>query len=166
MSSEGGEKGVAGFNYNPSDFRDSNSGNYRRLSDQLAAAKYEEEKMKKEADEIERKQKMAELLKQQESNVFFNTPPDKVVATSDKYFVSPDILRVIADLDKQLIGLQPVKDQMRSLASQYMINKIRESLGLPVEKPMLNHIFTGNPGTGKRDTSLLSLTWLIFPPII
>lgn len=150
MSSAGDDsnKGIAGFNYNPSDFRDSNSGNYRRLSDRLAAARAEEEQLQKEAEEIKRKEKMAELIRQREGDVFFNTPPETVVATSDKFFVSPDIIQVIADLDKVLIGLQPVKDQMRNLASVYMVNRIRESIGLPVQRPMLNHIFTGNPGTG------------------
>ena len=98
----------AGFNYDPSNYKDSNSGNYRRLSDQLAAAKAEEEKLKQERDELLRKESMAAMLLKQEADIFFNTPNDKVVATSDKFFIDPSVLQVIADLDNQLIGLKPV----------------------------------------------------------
>jgi len=34
----------AGFNYDPSNYKDSNNANYRRLTDQLAAVKAEDEK--------------------------------------------------------------------------------------------------------------------------
>jgi len=102
------EKKGAGFNYDPSNYKDSNSANYRRLSDQLAAAKAEEEQLLKERDELIKKEKMEAMLLKQEEDIFQNTPASKVVATADKFFIDPNVLQVIADLDNQLIGLKPV----------------------------------------------------------
>lgn len=116
----------AGFSYDPSNYKDSNSGNYRRLSDQMAAVKAEEEQKKKEADEIIRKEKMRQMFLQQEAAVFWDTPGDKIIATADEFYVSPEVLAVIDDLDKQLIGLGPVKEKMRRYASQMLSHKIRK----------------------------------------
>jgi hypothetical protein len=99
----------AGFNYDPSNYKDSNSGNYRRLSDQLAAAKAEEEQLQRERDELIRKEQMAAMLLKKENETFWGTPGDKIVATNDKYFIPPEVLQVIDDLDNQLIGLKPVR---------------------------------------------------------
>jgi hypothetical protein len=98
----------AGFNYDPSNYKDSNSGNYRRLSDQLAAAKFEDEELKREREEIIRKEQMANMILRKENETFWQTPGETVIATADKYFVSPAVLQVIDDLDNQLIGLKPV----------------------------------------------------------
>jgi hypothetical protein len=98
----------AGFNYDPSNYKDSNSGNYRRLSDQLAAAKFEDEELKREREEIIRKEQMVNMLLRKENETFWNTPGETVIATADRYFVSPSVLQVINDLDNQLIGLKPV----------------------------------------------------------
>jgi hypothetical protein len=101
-------KAGAGFNYDPSNYKDSNSGNYRRLSDQLAAAKFEDEQLKRERDELVRKENMANMILRQENATFWDTPGDKLIATSDSHFISPAVLAVISDLDNQLIGLKPV----------------------------------------------------------
>lgn len=98
----------AGFNYDPSNYKDSNSGNYRRLSDQLAAAKFEDEELKRERDEIIRKENMANMILRKENETFWDTPGDKIIATSENYFINPRVLQVIDDLDNQLIGLKPV----------------------------------------------------------
>ena len=104
----------AGFNYDPSNYKDSNSGNYRRLSDQLAAAKFEDEELKREREEIIRKEQMVNMLLRKENETFWETPGDKVIATADRYFVSPAVLQVINDLDNQLIGLKPVSTDLIS----------------------------------------------------
>jgi SpoVK/Ycf46/Vps4 family AAA+-type ATPase len=124
-------------------------GNYRRLSDQMAAVKAEEDTLKRERDEILRKEAMEKMMLKRENDTFWNTPDDTIVGTSDKFFVSPGVIRVINDLDNQLIGLKPVKDKMRRYASQMLVHKMKDQFGLKTEIPPLHHVFTGNPGTGK-----------------
>lgn len=148
LPKDDGGKG-AKFNYDPSNYKDSNSGNYRRLTDQLAAVKAEDDKLKREREEILRKEAMEALFIKRENETFWNTPDDAIVGTSDKFFVSPEVIRVISDLDNQLIGLKPVKEKMRRYAAQMLSHKMRSAYGLKTEVPPLHHVFTGNPGTGK-----------------
>jgi hypothetical protein len=121
------KKGVpSNFNYDPSNYKDSNSGNYRRLGDQLAARKAEEEQLLKERNELLRKEQMAAMFIKQENSTFWDTPGHSIVAKSDQFFIDPEVLQVIADLDNQLIGLKPVKEKMRRYAAQMLSHKIRQ----------------------------------------
>ena len=121
------DKKATGFNYDPSNYKDSaNEGNYRRLGDQLAAVKAEEDKLNREREELIRKEKMEAMFLKQENETFWNTPDDSIVATSDKFFVPPSVISVIDDLDNQLIGLQPVKEKMRRYAGQMLSHEIRK----------------------------------------
>lgn len=115
----------ASFNYDPSNYKDSNDANYRRLGDQLAAVKSENDKMARERDEIIRKEQMAAMFLKKENATFWETKGDTIVATSDKFFVPPQVLQIIDDLDNQLIGLKPVKEKMKRYANQMLIHKIR-----------------------------------------
>jgi hypothetical protein len=103
---------------------------------------------------------MAALLKKQEEEAFWNTPGSKIVGTSDKFFVPPDVEAIIDDLDNQLIGLDSVKTKMRRYASQMLVHKLRQEAGVKTEIPPLHHVFTGNPGTGEieRHSYVILLT--------
>ncbi len=52
-------------------------------------------------------------------------------------------------LDRELIGLAPVKQRLREISALLLVDAARKRLGLATEAPTLHMSFTGNPGTGK-----------------
>jgi tetratricopeptide (TPR) repeat protein len=56
--------------------------------------------------------------------------------------------RALAELDA-MVGLEPVKEQVRAMSAQLRMARLRSGQGLPVQPPKRHLVFSGPSGTGK-----------------
>jgi len=67
----------------------------------------------------------------------------------DALYRESNVRELLDALDRELVGLAPVKLRVREIAALLLVEKLRRSIGLQAEAPPLHMSFTGNPGTGK-----------------
>ncbi|MFC4494907.1 AAA family ATPase [Streptomyces ovatisporus] len=74
-----------------------------------------------------------------------DTGTDRVLAGPS----DPVLLAQALDELERMVGLEPVKRQVRALSAQLHMARLRAAQGLPVQPPKRHFVFSGPSGTGK-----------------
>ncbi len=75
-------------------------------------------------------------------------PPEAKLELADDQ-QARQIARILDDLDRDFIGLAPVKARVREIGALLLVDRLRGRYGLTASRPSLHMCFTGSPGTGK-----------------
>eukprot|EP00586_Coscinodiscus_wailesii_P023606 CAMPEP_0172494030 /NCGR_PEP_ID=MMETSP1066-20121228/36313_1 /TAXON_ID=671091 /ORGANISM="Coscinodiscus wailesii, Strain CCMP2513" /LENGTH=459 /DNA_ID=CAMNT_0013264619 /DNA_START=18 /DNA_END=1397 /DNA_ORIENTATION=+ len=133
---------------------DPNNANYGRLTDKLNEADIERRKAAEEAALRERAAEIRREERLKKIAYMRDMPDNQPAGTVEEFMFKEGVQDQLDKLDRDLVGLIPVKKRVKEIAALLVLDKMRRKLGFETSVPSLHMSFTGAPGTGKTTVAV------------